>query len=200
MDAHGQKLMDAISTYDNVIRDLRKNLSADDCKMVDLRLASIQLPSHTGKQVEGGDTTSPEQLAAVDQHQVSIQRYLGEASDIRFFHAIEATFGQQERGISEAQVDSYEQGGVQPGASERGRGCLPHKTAADKFVNIYFVTIHIAYPFISEPEFRTTYEKFWQSESLEGFRGPWLSILCEFCTIYGKKTWQHDGWRKHHLS
>lgn len=155
--------------------------------MVDLRIASIQLPSRSRKQVENGDRPSPEQLAAVDQHPISVQRYLGEASDIRFFHAIEATFGQQERDISEAHVDSYEQDGIQLGTSEPGRGCLPHKTAADKFVNIYFATIHIAYPFISEARFRTTYEKFWQSESLEGFRGPWLSILRESRKIDGKR-------------
>jgi len=179
MDTQGQKLMDAILTYDNLIRDLRKNLSADDCKMVDLRLASIQLPSHSTKQIESGDNSSLDQQVAGDQQSISVRRYLGEASDIRFFHAIEATFGQEERETSEAQVDSYEQDGTQPRASEQGRGGLPPRTAADKFVNIYFATIHLAYPFISEPDFRAKYEKLWQSQTLDGFRGPWLSILRE---------------------
>jgi hypothetical protein len=196
MDVDGQKLRDAITGYDNLIGDLRKNLSSDDCKMVDLRLASIQLPNHVVNQVgSGGNITppSPEQPVAGNRSSIPVQRYLGEASDIRFFHAMESTFGQQAGldqqvdGASEGRVDSYEQEEIRPEVSDHNEGCLPHRATADNLVNIYFSTIHIAYPFISEPDFRTTYEKFWQSESLEGFRGPWLSVLCECHLIYSRK-------------
>lgn len=201
MDVEGQKLKDAITVYDNLIGDLRKNLSSDDCKMVDLRLASIQLPNHVAEQAgSGGNMTppSPEQPVAGNRSSIPVQRYLGEASDIRFFHAMESTFGrqagsgQQVDGGSEAQVDSYEQDGIRPGVSDHNDGCLPHRPSADNLVNIYFSTIHLAYPFISEPEFRTTYEKFWQSESLEGFRGPWLSVLCECHLTYSRIPQKHD--------
>lgn len=172
MDAEGQQARDAITVYDTLIRDLRKKLSPDDCKMVDMRLASIQLPNRSAKQDEREGTTTPDRPVAEDLHLDSAQRYLGEASDIRFFRTVKATFGQQDLEVPEAQVDSYEQESIRPGVSEQDRGCLPNRTAADNLVNIYFATIHIAYPFISEPEFRTTYEKFWQSESLDGFRPP----------------------------
>jgi hypothetical protein len=109
---------------------------------------------------------------------------LGEASDIRFFHAMESAFcqhtelGQQEDDL-ETRVESYEQEGPRQQLLEQDQGSLPPRAKADSFVDIYFSTIHIAYPFISEPDFRRTYESFWQSDSLEGFRGPWLSLLCK---------------------
>ncbi|KAK7897959.1 hypothetical protein LTR67_004591 [Exophiala xenobiotica] len=113
----------------------------------------------------------------------SSQRYLGEASDIRFFHDIELAYCQppepgRQQGRPEARVDSYEQEGAPTQDPEdKSHVLLPDRASADHLVHIYFSTIHIAYPFISEPDFRQTYESFWQSDSLEGFRGPWLSLL-----------------------
>lgn len=196
MDAEGQQARDAIMIYDTLVRDLRKKLSPHDCKMVDMRLASIQLPNRSAKQDEREGTTTPDQPVADGIHLDSVQRYLGEASDIRFFRTVKATFGQQDPEVPEAQVDSYEQDGIRPGVSEQDGGCLPDRTAADNLVNIYFATIHIAYPFISEPEFRTTYEKFWQSESLEGFRPPWLSTLCESHKISSESLTSHINCRE----
>lgn len=183
MHAEGHRERDAIAIYDTLIKDLRKNLSPDDCKMVDLRLASIQLPNHSAKQDEPENTTTPYQPVSEQDRPNSTQRYLGEASDIRFFHDVEATFGHREIRGSGRQVDSYEQETVRSAVSEQDRRCLPHRTAADSFLTVYLSTIHIAYPFISEPDFRSTYEKFWQSDSLEGFSGPWLSMLCESHTL-----------------
>ncbi|KIV81257.1 hypothetical protein PV11_03456 [Exophiala sideris] len=185
METEGQKFRDAIAIYDNLIRHLRKNLSQDEGKVVDLQLASIQLPESLTTQV-GNDATSvpqsPEQSTTDDRHPTTFRRYLGEASDIRFFHAMESAFcqqtelGQQEDDL-EARVESYEQEGPRQQLLEQDQGSLPPRAKADSFVDIYFSTIHIAYPFISEPDFRRTYESFWQSDSLEGFRGPWLSLL-----------------------
>ncbi|KAJ9602020.1 hypothetical protein H2200_013380 [Cladophialophora chaetospira] len=184
MGNDGQKLRDAITAHENLIADLRVKLSPVDRKMIDLRLASIQLPQV--KQVESGAANTPEspdQLLAENRRLLPVQRYLGEASDIHFFHALESSFGQQpgskqqDGPASQEQVDSYEQECIRPGSPEQNQGFFPQRTVADNLVNIYFSTIHIAYPFISEPDFRATYENFWQSDSLEGFRGPWLSML-----------------------
>ncbi|KAK5020676.1 hypothetical protein LTS07_011491 [Exophiala sideris] len=191
METEGQKFRDAIAIYDNLIRHLRKNLSQDEGKVVDLQLASIQLPESLTTQV-GNDATSvpqsPEQSTTDDRHPTTFRRYLGEASDIRFFHAMESAFcqqtelGQQEDDL-EARVESYEQEGPRQQLLEQDQGSLPPRAKADSFVDIYFSTIHIAYPFISEPDFRRTYESFWQSDSLEGFRGPWLSLLLTIFAI-----------------
>lgn len=187
MTNDGQDLRDAITAHENLIADLRVLLSPHDRKTIDLRLAAIQLPKM--KQVGSGaanTSESPEQLLAENRRLLPGQRYLGEASDIRFFHVVESSFGkqpgsdQQDGPASQEQVDSYEQEVIRPGSPEQNQGCLPPRTVADNLVNIYFSTIHIAYPFISEPDFRATYESFWQSDSLEGFHGPWLSMLCEY--------------------
>ncbi|KAK5020729.1 hypothetical protein LTS07_011465 [Exophiala sideris] len=191
METKGQKFRHAIAIYDNLIRHLRKNLSQDEGKVVDLQLASIQLPEYLATQV-GNDATSvppsPEQSAADDRHPSTFRRYLGEASDIRFFHAMESAFCQQtelgqQEGDLEARVESYEQEGPRQQLLEQNQGPLPPRANADSFVDIYFSTIHIAYPFVSEPDFRRTYESFWQSDSLEGFRGPWLSLLLTIFAI-----------------
>ncbi|KIX95747.1 uncharacterized protein Z520_08455 [Fonsecaea multimorphosa CBS 102226] len=185
IDNESQKLRDAIAVYNDLIRDLRKNLSNNDCKIVDLRLASIQLPDHVARPMV--EHLSPEQTVVEDSRSTPVQRYLGEASDIRFFHAMESAFCQRspsdcQEGVPEMRVDSYEQEGTRQ-VSEQNQGCLPHRTDADNFVEIYFSTIHIAYPFISEPDFRKTYESFWQADSLEEFRGPWLSLLLSIFAI-----------------
>ncbi|KAJ4533877.1 hypothetical protein HRR80_004550 [Exophiala dermatitidis] len=191
LETEGQKLRDAIAVYDNLLKDLRKNLSQDDCKTVDLRLASIQLPDYFTKHL-GNDAASvepsPGQAVANDRHPATFGRYLGEASDIRFFHAMQSACSQQtqsgqQEDDSEARVDSYEQEGAHQQLLDQNQGSLPPKGSADSFVDIYFSTIHIAYPFISEPDFRRTYESFWQSDSLEGFRGPWLSLLLTIFAI-----------------
>ncbi|KAK5023512.1 hypothetical protein LTR13_011197 [Exophiala sideris] len=190
METEGQKFRNAITVYDSLIRDLRKSLSQDDCKTVDLRLASIQLPDYLAKQIGKGGTSiphTPEQEVADDRQPAVFQRYLGEASDIRFFHAMESTFGQQsefgqQQDNFEGRIDSYEQEGPRQHLPEQDQACLPPRADADKFVNVYFSAIHIAYPFISESDFRQTYESFWRSSSLEDFRGPWLSLLCK-CII-----------------
>ncbi|KAK5189305.1 hypothetical protein LTR96_010909 [Exophiala xenobiotica] len=206
VDTEGRQLRGAIAVYDDVIRGLRKNLSQDDCRTIDLRLASIQLPKYAADQIGNGGTsvpTSPENTVTEACPSTSVQRYLGEASDIRFFHAIESTFGLQselglqEEGLSGARVDSYEQEGTRRQVTGQSQGFLPHRTTADNFVDIYFSTIHIAYPFISEPDFRKTYESFWQSDSLEGFRGPWLTLLLTIFAIgsfyEGIAEFDHEG-------
>lgn len=199
MGNDGQKLRDAIKAHQNLIADIRVKLSPDDRKMIDLRLASIQLPEV--KQVGSGAANTPESqehLLVENRCPLPVQRYLGEASDIRFFHAVESSFGrqppsdQQDGPALQEQVDSYEQERIRPGSPEQNQECLPHRTVADNLVNIYFSTIHIAYPFISEPDFRATYENFWQSDSLEGFRGPWLSMLCEYHALCATESRKHD--------
>ncbi|KAK5210441.1 hypothetical protein LTR41_004109 [Exophiala xenobiotica] len=180
-----QKLRDSIAVYDSLLRGLRDKLSETDRQTVNLGLASIQLSASNSTRAKG-TTMIPsltEQGMVKISQKSSSQRYLGEASDIRFFHDIELAYchspepGRQQ-GRPEARIDSYEQERAptqDPG--DKSHVLLPDRASADRLVHIYFSTIHIAYPFISEPDFRQTYESFWQSDSLEGFRGPWLSLL-----------------------
>jgi hypothetical protein len=129
---------------------------------------------------------SNESLGSPAASPSSSQRYLGEASDIRFFNAMKQTLfesscnNEPQQGDSLCRIDSYEQDEVQRQATiDEDQVYLPKRATVDNYVEIYFSTIHIAYPFVWRPGFMETYEKFWQSESLEKLRGPWLSLLCK---------------------
>lgn len=112
------------------------------------------------------------------------QRYLGEASDIRFYGTVKQVLSQNvgitdtREGASSSLGDTYEQEDIQSDTilSEHP-AFFPTREEADKYLEIYFSTIHIAYPFIWQPAFTDRYEEFWRSESLDNFRGPWLSLL-----------------------
>jgi len=107
-------------------------------------------------------------------------RYLGEASDVRFFHTIKKILREdvQSGGPIENETQSYDQE-VLHLETHDGRQTLPTKDIADAYIEIYFFTIHIAYPFLSKPSFMARYESFWRGD-MEVDEGPsWLPLLCK---------------------
>lgn len=184
-----QKLRQAVRKYDNLLRGLRSSLPEDDRKAVDLRLSAIQVPAWSSEcptDLEVTTQTTPNGASTENGlPPAASHRYLGEASDITFFHAMKqqltlrSNVDAHEESSSTEHMDSYEQDGqLRLAGWDEDSVSLPPRATADKFLDIYFSTIHIAYPFIWEPLFREKYRGFWKSDSLEGFRGPWLSILC----------------------
>lgn len=182
-----------VATYEKLLRGLRANLCDDDRKIVDLGLSVIPNRHATTATAPAamGSPPSPHGITA-EQEASSFPspRYLGEASDIRFFHAMKqalcqsSTSGEQAEATQPHHPDSYEQDeGLQKAAVDEDQAFLPPRATADNFVQIYFSTIHIAYPFIWQPEFMRKYESFWQLESLDDLHGPWLSLLCRFVEI-----------------
>ena len=189
MDDEASTLRDALAGYDDLIQALRPNLSESDRRVLDLSLASIHIPKSASKRKAAVTTAASSETATpatsrLLQSPSPSRRFLGEASDIRFVHSMESQFchpsgsDQQMQGVPEGRVHSYEQDVSRtPGPSDPSGGRLPPKSTADDYVDIFFSTIHIAYPFLSEPDFRRQYESFWRSDSLEDFREPWLSLL-----------------------
>jgi len=107
-------------------------------------------------------------------------RYLGEASDVRFFHTIKKILRDdvQASGPIENETQSYDQE-ILHLETHDGRQNLPTKDMADAYIEIYFFTIHIAYPFLNKPSFMARYERFWRGEK-EVDKGPsWLPLLCK---------------------
>ena len=192
-DAETRKMRRAIDIYANLIRNLRDGLTERDRRTVDLALTSLpvsEYASNHGTRAAMALSPSPEQAGSEVGVSSTSHRYLGEASDIRFFRAMKLALsgniedGQQPAGVLDGQVDSYEQEEIQPQCpAGPNYSFLPTRANADRFVDIYFSTIHIAYPFISQSDFRRTYESFWKSDSLEDFRGSWLSLLCKALQI-----------------
>lgn len=107
-------------------------------------------------------------------------RYLGEASDVRFFHTMKKILRDdvQSGGPIENETQSYDQE-ILHLETHDGRQNLPTKDMADAYIEIYFSTIHIAYPFLSKPSFMARYERFWRGDK-EVNEGPsWLPLLCK---------------------
>jgi hypothetical protein len=110
---------------------------------------------------------------------IMTQSYHGRASDIHFFNKIKEMF---QHGLSvnaiEGGLQSYSQDRPTKSFNQSGKPFIPDKEAADKYVEIYFSTIYIAYPFLYKPIFRSVYEDFWQGgEKKEN--ASWLALLCK---------------------
>lgn len=111
------------------------------------------------------------------------QRYLGEASDVRFFNLVARVLQKPNLLAAQAdeRMDSYEQDDsmcttLAPAAS---RVDMPSLETADMYIDIYFSTIHIAYPVISERAFLKPYRALRESGSIDGVSNSWLAALCK---------------------
>ncbi|KAK5309498.1 hypothetical protein LTR70_010230, partial [Exophiala xenobiotica] len=186
-----RKQLEIIRRYDHLVEDLRTRLNGDDRRAVAVALASLrqvvpsvpesdEIPDQTGESPTG-DNPSP----AHDDLAAPARRYLGEASEIRFLNsmklALSGNIGSSQ-GLppTHSEVwESYEQDEVSRHSGyEQEKFSLPPKATADKYLEIYFSTIHIAYPFVCQQTFLEKYEVFWETEAPYKLHGPWLSLLC----------------------
>lgn len=87
------------------------------------------------------------------------QRYHGEVSDVRFFNMIKGLLDTKSPAISEQEYDSYEQEGEAiAGNKIAGQPVsLPSLDGSFKYIEVYFSTIHLAYPFLAESVFIERY-------------------------------------------
>ena len=115
------------------------------------------------------------------------QRYLGEASDIRFYNAVKQSLFPQPGNETDQPNNltsrdcSYEQ----DKSSTRPRKCnlsmiIPSRATAEKYIHVYFTTIHIAYPFVPRVAFDEAHNEWWQSEPYQKLSDTWTSLLCKF--------------------
>jgi hypothetical protein len=185
-----QLLYLAIQSYEKLMKSVRLDLSDSTRAAVDLSLTYIrgQLPQDAlGPNtpstirdsvpiVEPGSTTGSADESAKQR------RYLGEASDLHYFHTIKSILqgGDQPGAVTETYIQSYDHG-IQPAEVEGGvnRSNLPTKELANTYVEIYFSTIHIAYPFVNKPSFTEKYERFWKENTEVKESSSWLSLMCE---------------------
>ncbi|KAH7175369.1 fungal-specific transcription factor domain-containing protein [Dactylonectria macrodidyma] len=97
-----------------------------------------------------------------ETHPRKQHRYLGEVSDIHFFNLVKSFLQTQDLSTVEPDFDSYEQDGEVWTASARSNGLvtLPSPDKTRELVEVYFSTIHIAYPFIPQSIFMETWGDF----------------------------------------
>lgn len=175
---------------------LRVSLDDSSRAAVDLTLSYIrhQLPEDVTGAIESGSNPDAAPLPGSSTRDGSSEqtpkrrRYLGEASDVHFFHMVKQVLGHKQplENATEHDMQGYDQEELsfQSPNGHGGRLHLPSRDIADKYIDIYFCTIHIAYPFIYKPSFMVNYENFWKGDFETGKRSSWLPLLCKFsCTF-----------------
>lgn len=119
---------------------------------------------------------------------VKTSSYLGNASDIHFFNTIRDLMREQEVSSTgeENDAQSYDQSDLSELAPALGTPLrfLTRETALS-YLDIYFSTIHIAYPFLSKPTVYHHFERIWIGELNKPDDRPWLALLSKY--IYSEK-------------
>lgn len=133
---------------------------------------------------------------------MSAHRYLGEVSDVSFFNSVKGLLQNDSLGQSHtgAPLESYEREPTDPTAPsvaspvdtsyEANVGglraqwltfgsILPDRNVADKYIAIYFSTIHIAYPYIDRTQFSEDYEKYWNLDQRSTLSSTSVALICK---------------------
>lgn len=184
----------AIQSYDALFDTIQYKLSDSDRAVVESTLSSIRqrLPDKTGSTLPArtpNTSIPPESITPISsgRRSAAIQRYLGEASELRFYHSVKRVLRDDQ--ISEAapgnNIDGYDQEDNYMAGPEGGKIAPnpPPRQLADTYIDIYFSTIHIAYPFVCRPVFMANYEKFWRGDIESGKDLSWIPLLCMFYLI-----------------
>lgn len=192
LSEYSAQLRQAIQSYEKLMSSLRLNLNDSSRAAVDLTLSSIrhQLPEDILGSVEPESNSVAAAVPGSSTRNGSSERsskrrrYLGEASDVHFFHMVKRVLGDKPASDNVAEnMQSYDQ--EEPtfeSPDGHGRLHLPSREMADKYIDIYFCTIHIAYPFICKPSFMVRYENFWKDDFEVDKGSPWIPLLCKFST------------------
>ncbi|CAK7231815.1 hypothetical protein SBRCBS47491_008057 [Sporothrix bragantina] len=167
--------------------------------------ASTQTQTQTQAQAPlprpGGSSVSPTAKAPKRPSTASaprpVERYLGEVSDVRFFNLVDRALADTSNGSTpvtsdsaqvaagagddgEAPLASYEQDDVSPEATAAHSNAVvefPDLETAERFLDIYFSTIHVAYPFLPRDLFMQTYRAYIASDRQTVPSDTWLATL-----------------------
>lgn len=195
--AEGQsELRKALEEYDGLVDHLVSKLqSPEERKSASSAASRIKSQANAalasiGASLLGSQpptsTPKPETTSPGSQIYRS-ERYLGEVSDVRFFNLVKRVLQTQDGPPgSEQEVDSYEQDddleSVNAAACRTVK--LPSPETFKDFTDIYFSTIHLAYPFIPQSMFMTSYNEVQsQSGSQASLDTTQLALLCK-CDIF----------------
>jgi hypothetical protein len=181
---------DLLGEYERLLREVCDTLPERDRAGVDARMVSMKTRlaamlsqlRQTEALPKALNETRSVRLARPLVHS---GRYLGEVSDVHFFNLVRrmvlANGDGNHEGISNDEgMDSYEQEDPIPQRllSEVSLE-LPSPEVAEEYIEIYFTTIHIAYPFIPKSTFIRVYKKLRESSVYEDIDISWLALLCE---------------------
>lgn len=151
-----------------LLRRLRDRLSREDQALVDSVLTGVDRVS-----ADLASASTPSATLPAARRLSTSSRYLGKASDVSFFNLVRGLLNSAGGRPEASQLESYEREVADELDVSQGREDLelPDREAADAYVNVYFSTIHAAYPFICRQQFAHDYHRFWEG-SLSAIRLP----------------------------
>jgi hypothetical protein len=171
-----EELRDTIDHYEGLVDRLLSDSTQKECHVKEFQEVKERARRALDGFTQDTDAGSSTQLSDPNQH-----RYLGEVSDVHFFNMVKR-FLQTSPG-AEQDFDSYEQeGDVSVGKSRPT--ALPEPDEARRLCEVYFETIHLAYPFIPKSLFMETWGGFQGPLSETHHNSTDLAILCEYLFSY----------------
>ncbi|VTT57435.1 unnamed protein product [Fusarium fujikuroi] len=157
------ELRDGINAYDDLIRRLLRRKTEDNLDPKELhnqvkdrvkraldRIALLTDPRAATIASPSDQDPSSQSPFSQNQH-----RYLGEVSDVHFFNLVKGFLQTKDSSNPEQGFDSYEQDGEVSTTNNKSNGHTlpPAPVDTRELVEVYFSTIHIAYPFIPQSPF-----------------------------------------------
>lgn len=176
-------LRDAVAEYEQLLRDAAPTLPEPERTKVMTTLTSINgRVENAFSRLGGRDTpqTIPKAESPSRRRPRSVtnsQRYLGEPSDVRFFNLVKRVLQEQSPSERDEGMDSYEQDDADDAAACDASVDLPSFHVAERYLEIYFTTIHVAYPFIPRSSFMKTYRDVRERGVTEDIDISWLALL-----------------------
>lgn len=184
------ELRDGINAYDDLIRRLLRRNKEENLDPKELhaqvkdrvkraldRVALLTDPRVTTIASPSDQDQSSQSPSSQNQH-----RYLGEVSDVHFFNLVKGFLRTNDSSNPEQGFDSYEQDGEVSTTNNESiaHTLLPAPVETRELVELYFSTIHIAYPFIPQSPFMANLAR----EGGIPNNATDLAILCQFPTIF----------------
>lgn len=172
-------LRNTVQAYESLLRRLKEKLNSDEQALIDAAFADTRNDERLAPAPSGSLLNCSRLLLqrSIRRPSHSSRRYLGKVSDVSFFNSVRDLLLRGQNGL----MDSYERETIDALDVSEGQNDteLPGRASADTFVDIYFTTIHVAYPFIYRKQFLEDYCAFWErpppSEPSPIFR----ALLCK---------------------
>lgn len=180
------KLNSKLHRLITILESVRDQLPAESRTGIERELQAIRNEAKDESAEGGGESPS-------DSHQddAPSERYLGEASDIVFYNTVKQSLNLQSPASgtgaptsNDTPEASYEQLKPNQRTQHELSSVMPSRATTNRYLDIYFTTIHIAYPFLPQALFEEAHNEWWQSGSQSKFASAdtWLALMCMFKT------------------
>ena len=185
-DSRAFALQQALIKYENLLHSTTTQLPEVEQTKVKQSLSILQ--ADVQKSLEGlsglalesrqGSEASPKEPPVPVR--IRSHGYHGEVSDVRFYNAVKKVFyDTHSPDQSDQNIESYEQDTDTPSHSpEELPPGLPAQDATNECLEIYFSTIHLAYPFIPQGSFYETFRRLRKGNSNVAAEVSWLAKFC----------------------